>query len=306
VIFLWHDILQAAATAGVTRNLVTIVRDRQPPHAPGREFLEAVLAAQSPPVAAEPRRADGTPIFLAGDDAVSEYEALLYRDDLTLQIGRVPALIATLQRLVALAPAVCRLVVDVHGRTMYGSGFRVADDRILTNWHVLHLPNAGTRATAVTAEFGYEDDGRGGALAATAVACDVDSIVADQGDDWGIIRAGRPLRDEWPIVRLSDAVEPKDGDSAFIVQHPAGDRKRLGFVRNQVSSFTERLIYYLTDTQGGSSGSPVFNADGRLIGLHHVGGTPQQVVGKPPLSKNEGIRIPRVLAGLHANDIDTP
>jgi S1-C subfamily serine protease len=306
VIYLWHDILEQAKTAGLLRALVTVARDRLPPASPSRPFLTAVLNDESPPVAAEPRNDDGTPVFLDGDDSVPEYEALLYRDDLTLQIGRVPALIETLQRLVTLAPSVCRLVVDVHGKSMFGSGFRVDEDLILTNWHVLHHPKQGTRATAVTAEFGYEDDGEGGALAGTAMSCDVESIVAGKTDDWGVIRPLVPLRDAWPIVRLSDAVEPKDGDSAFIVQHPAGDRKRLGFVRNQVSSFTERLIYYLTDTQGGSSGSPVFNADGRLIGLHHVGGTPQQVAGKPPLAKNEGIRIPRVLAGLHANGIDTP
>jgi V8-like Glu-specific endopeptidase len=77
-------------------------------------------------------------------------------------------------------------------------------------------------------------------------------------------------------------------------------------VRNQVSSFDDRVLHYLTDTQQGSSGSPVFDAQGRLIGLHHAGGTPQQVIGKPPMAKNEGIRIPRVVAGLQAQNVDAP
>src|ERR1700754_3135859 len=189
VIFLWRDIIDQAAAAGLLRRLVGVAQERISPNSESRRFLQDLLDDKTPAVAAEPRNADGTPVFLDGDDSVSEQEALLYRDDLTLQIGRVPALIETLQRLVTLAPSVCRLVVDVHGQTMYGSGFRIADDLILTNWHVLHLPNKGTRATAVTAEFGYEDNGKGGALAATAVPCDVDSIGADQPDDWGGLRA---------------------------------------------------------------------------------------------------------------------
>jgi hypothetical protein len=49
----------------------------------------------------------------------------------------------------------------------------------------------------------------------------------------------------------------------------------------------------------------VFDSQGRLIGLHHVGGRPQEVAGKP-FKKNEGIRIQRVIAGLAAAGIAVP
>ncbi|MBA2517513.1 MAG: trypsin-like peptidase domain-containing protein [Solirubrobacterales bacterium] len=302
---LWHDILDKAATDGILRDLIQTAHDLMSVRNPRRALLEDLLADRPPLIEGEPRHADGTAVFVTGDESISEPEALLYHDDLTIQIGRVPALIATLEHLVKLAPAVCRLVVDVHGQGMHGSSFRIAPDLLLTNWHVLH-DDSGTRATAVTAEFGYEDNGKGGALAPVPISCDVSSIVADQGDDWGVIRATTALKDEWPILRLSEAVDPTVNASAYIVQHPGGDRKRLGFVRNQVSSFDDRVLHYLTDTQQGSSGSPVFDAEGRLVGLHHAGGTPQIVVGKPPTSKNEGIRILRVVAGLTANNIVTP
>jgi hypothetical protein len=47
----------------------------------------------------------------------------------------------------------------------------------------------------------------------------------------------------------------------------------------------------------------VFDADGKLIALHHRGGTPTQRTGKAPLTKNQGVRISRVVAGLAANGI---
>lgn len=296
--FVWKEILDAAANDGLMRNLVQDVRDRLNPSSPLRPFFDDLLAERSPRTEHEPRSEDGAPRFLKNDDEVSEPEALLYYDDLTVQIGRVPRLVQTLQQLIALAPSVCRLVIDVNGNGQYGTGFRIDSDLLLTNWHVLHRISDDMRATAVTAEFGYEDDGSGGALAPITISCDVESIVTSKADDWAVIRAKQPLADTWPIIKLSGAAAPTQTAAAHIIQHPRGERKRVGFVRNQVSFFDTRVVHYLTDTQVGSSGSPVFDAEGSLIALHHAGGRPQEVLGRPPLKKNEGIRISRIIDGL--------
>jgi V8-like Glu-specific endopeptidase len=303
----WIETLDEAAKSGQTRALVQQARDLLNRNSPKRPFLDALLANEPAIVEGEPRAPDGAPRFIKSTDDVTENEALLYYDDLTIPVGKVPALVATLQKLTALAPAVCKLDVDIHGKGQSGTGFRVGPDLLLTNWHVLHdEKNGDTRATAVTAEFGYEDDGKGGALGATVVPCDVASIVANKADDWAVIRAQQPLQETWPVVKLSEAAEPTQGASAFIIQHPGGQRKRVGFVRNQVSEFDDRVVHYLTDTQEGSSGAPVFDGQGRLIALHHAGGRPQQIVGKPPVKKNEGIRISRVLGGLNAQGVQAP
>jgi V8-like Glu-specific endopeptidase len=74
-------------------------------------------------------------------------------------------------------------------------------------------------------------------------------------------------------------------------------------VRNTISDVSDAVVRYLTDTEPGSSGAPVFDTAGRLIALHHAGGRPVEVAGKPPVSKNEGIRISRVLERLTANGV---
>jgi V8-like Glu-specific endopeptidase len=298
----WAEILRSASPQGMTRALVEVVFNRLSPNSPVRKFLQDLLADQPTEIDAEPVAADGSPVFLKDNDDVSDNEALLYHDDLMIQIGKVPELINTLKRLLELAPAVCKLTVDFNGLQQSGTGFRIGSDMLLTNWHVLHTED-NTRARVVTAEFGFDDNGEGGILTATPIACDVESIVTNKDDDWGVLRVKQPLLDAWPIVKLSESVAPELNMATYIIQHPAGGRKRVGFVRNQVSAFDDQVVHYLTDTKEGSSGAPVFNRDGQLVAVHHRGGRPQQLAGRSPLKKNEGIRASRIIAGLNAQGV---
>ena len=303
IYIVWYDLLNLAANNGLTRKLVGDVYNRTLPTNPDRPFLEAFLANKPVAVSAQPFGAMGAPIFISGTDQIFDHEALLFRDDLTLAAGKIPALIKTLETLLSLSPAVCKLTVDVEGAGQYGTGFRIGKDILLTNWHVFHNINNGRKATAVSAEFGYEDDGKGGVLAPRVIKCDVSTIVTDKANDWGIIRTTDALDPAWPVIKLSEAVAPTTAGAAYIIQHPGGNRKRFGFIRNQVSDFTDTVVHYLTDTEGGSSGSPVFDEQGKIFALHHAGGRPQEVLGRPPMNKNEGINIAKVVEGLTANNI---
>src|SRR5262249_5877513 len=150
----------------------------------------------------------------------------------------------------------------------------------------------------VTAEFGYETDGDDRPLPATLVPCDATSVRGDPADDWAIVHVATALPASIPVLRLEDHDLPMPNAPAFVIQPPGGERKRLAYVRNQITDCNDRVVHYLADTQSGSSGAPVFNGLGRIVALHHMGGRPQEVAGKPPVVKNEGIRIERVLAGL--------
>jgi S1-C subfamily serine protease len=296
---LWQDILNKAAPMGLTPALAQAAHDQLPATAPLRALLVELLADHPVATSGERRAVDGTPAFVTGDDTIMAPETLLYRDDLTIEIGRVPTLITTLQRLVSLGPAVCKVTTAFnYGATQYGTAFRVGTDLLLTNWHVVHQLADKSPATSVTAEFRLEDDGRGGGLATVPILCDAAGVVSDETDDWAVVRTTEPLPDEWPVLPLHGVPDPVHGEPAFVIQHPLGGRKRVAIVRNQVSFVDDRVVHYLSDTQVGSSGSPVLNAAGQLIALHHAGGRPQDVTGKDPVLKNEGIRIPRVTAGL--------
>lgn len=302
----WREILKEAARQGLLRHLVEQERDRIHEKSPYRAFFEDLLKNGQPFLSPDLQQGKDGRQFISGDDTLSKPEALLYYDDQTLPIGKIPGLIATLQGLLKVAPAVCRMDVTLNGWQAPGTGFRIGADLLLTNWHVLFDSKTKAQATVAYADFLYEDDSEGGYVDSVVIPCDLASIKGSEADDWAVIRTLKPLDNAWPVLSLEDAVAPVKQKFAYIIQHPVGGRKRIGFVRNQIADFNDRVVHYLTDTQGGSSGSPVFDADCRLIAIHHMGGTPQTVVGKPPLIKNEGIRISRVLQGLKDSGIDYP
>jgi S1-C subfamily serine protease len=288
---LWHVILEKTAARGTTGDLVKELLDQNPRNRKA-PFLKALIDDSAVAVSPEP---------MAGfDPAVTANEALLFTDDLTIAAGRVPNLIATLQRLLDLVPSVCLLRVENALGAFTGTGFRVSTDLVLTNHHVLFPEKTG--AATVRVDFGFDVDTEGASLPVVSLAGDIGTIVGDAADDWAIVKVAG-MKAETPIVGIANAPVPAAGDAAFIVQHPDGQQKRVGFVRNRITAVTGDRVQYLTDTQPGSSGAPVFDAGGKLIALHHRGGTPTQQTGKAPLTKNQGVLIGRVAAGLAARNV---
>ncbi|TDF56777.1 trypsin-like peptidase domain-containing protein [Cupriavidus sp. L7L] len=294
---LWFQLLQMLAAQGNVRATVQVVRDRTPNN-PRTPFLDALLKDKLAPVSAEPVPPPGASADF--DDSVTEPEALLFFDDLTMPVGRVPNLLATLGGLLECASAVCLLRVENAFGQFFGTGFRIGPKLILTNHHVLYPKSVV--ATRVQADFGFDVDAMGASIPVTSLAGTPSSIRGERPDDWAVVEVG-DLDARWATLPLAAEPVPNVGEAAYILQHPGGQQKRLGFVRNTISDVTEGVVRYLTDTEPGSSGAPVFDAQCRLIALHHAGGTPVEVAGKPPVSKNEGIRISRVLARLQAAGI---
>lgn len=288
----WRQVLTRASAEGALRNLLTYIVAESAMPAATKDFVQTLLSNAEPAVDTAPTGAQGQPA-VAG---ATKDEALLFGDDLTESVGEIPGLLSSIEKVMASAGAVCKLhVLATDGGTYMGTGTLLSNNRILTNHHVLH-PD-GNRVTKVTAEFGFELDAKGQAVSSVHVGGDVASVTADKADDWGTIAlAGAPPATATPVDLANITATATPGERAFIIQHPAGRDKRLGFVRNKISNVEARRIFYLTDTEGGSSGSLVFNGDGKVVGLHRAGGIPQKFTGMSPIKKNEGVRIDVILA----------
>jgi hypothetical protein len=199
---LWWEILTKLAVQGTVRKTVEATL-KQFPNNPRALFLAALLKDQEPAASAEPMSQNG-PGF---DDNVTKPEALLFFDDLTMPVGKVPNLIATLTKMTANAPAVCLLRVENELGTFFGTGFRIGTTLVLTNHHVLYP--RGKIAVVVYADFGF--DATGATLQVTSLPAKADTIKGEKEDDWAVIEVPGMKRD-WPTLPLDGAPAPSAGD----------------------------------------------------------------------------------------------
>ncbi len=120
--------------------------------------------------------------------------------------------------------------------------------------------------------------------------------------DATLLQLDRPVpgADVYPIAR--DLPAPGDTAKVYVIGHPLGGGLSLSLTDNALLGTSERLLHYRAPTEGGSSGSPVFDDKWRLIGLHHGGGVGlKRLDGLPGrYDANEGISIHRILEAVRA------
>jgi hypothetical protein len=105
-------------------------------------------------------------------------------------------------------------------------------------------------------------------------------------------------KSEYPIAE----VPPVAGSQATvrIIGHPSG--RGLSFSVNQLLDYEVPKLHYRTASEGGSSGSPVFNHQWTLMGLHHAGGdaVPRLRGQTGTYQANEGIWMGSIREAIHA------
>lgn len=178
--------------------------------------------------------------------------------------------VSFLERGVQRAASVCRLTVSMASGHYYGTGFRVGESLLLTNHHVLYdWKRDDAQALSAFATFGYQVDLAGQLLKGTAVETDVATIVGERAHDWAVISTAEPLPAEVPILTLTASRPVKVDDRVMIIQHPNGLPKKVALAHNLVRHVDDDVVQYWTDTEPGSSGSPVFNEAWDVVALHH-------------------------------------
>jgi hypothetical protein len=99
------------------------------------------------------------------------------------------------------------------------------------------------------------------------------------------LAASRPVKDDTARV--------------YIIGHPKGGTLSFSLNDNRLLDYDDRVLHYRAPTEGGSSGSPVFNADWQLLGLHHSGGNFARLNNEPGrYVANEGIWIEAIRQGI--------
>lgn len=88
--------------------------------------------------------------------------------------------------------------------------------------------------------------------------------------DVAIAELTEPVRVKAPLPVAPVLPTRTSGAQVRAIGHPSG--RGLSFSVNTLLDHEGAKIHYRTATEGGSSGSPVFNAEWKLIGLHHSGG----------------------------------
>jgi len=103
--------------------------------------------------------------------------------------------------------------------------------------------------------------------------------------------------DPYPIANALPAISDDDHQRAYIIGHPSGGTLSFSIHDNVLLDHEVPLLHYRTPTEGGSSGSPVFNQQWKLIGIHHKGGEHMRKLnGKAgTYAANEGIWIKSII-----------
>jgi endonuclease G, mitochondrial len=241
--------------------------------------------------------------------AAGEPEAVAVAEDVLERILVTDDLLGVgyLEGGIAASRAVARVVIrDERDRVVgFGTGSMVSPQLLLTNHHVLGNVAVASHARV---QFDFQDGFDGQAVPVTEFGLDPDRFfLADKALDFALVavRATPAALSRFGHNKLMGA-EGKAiaGDFVTIIQHPGGEKKQIALRENRIVDVLDQFLHYETDTEPGSSGSPVFNDQWEVVALHHA------AVPAPDHDElggwvNEGLRVSRLLAFLRGQEYPT-
>jgi V8-like Glu-specific endopeptidase len=210
----------------------------------------------------------------------------------------------------------CRTVAQV--RTLSGEGFGTG---FLIRGAAL-APSLADELLLLTNAHVISDDPQvqvdaGSLPSSDAVAC-FEALEGAPANEYRIAQVlwSSPPDDlDATLVRLDPALTVKDvlsvsktlplcdgKQKVYVIGHPGGRTLSLSLHDNVLLDYDDRRLHYRAPTEGGSSGSPVFDQMWRLIGLHHAGSLemPRLKNQEGTYPANEGILIQRIIQAVQA------
>ncbi|MER5199930.1 trypsin-like serine peptidase [Streptomyces sp. NPDC002755] len=174
------------------------------------------------------------------------------------------------------ARTVARISVRENGRELpLGTGFLVSPSLLMTNHHVLTDADASRQCFV---EFDAQVTVDNTPQAPTRLELDPDAFfTADERLDFALVFVasgpdGRPPGETFGWNRLSAQTgKVVIGEPVNVIGHPMGRLKEIAVRDNMLQTRLDDFLHYMTDTEPGNSGSPVFNDQWEVVALHHSG-----------------------------------
>jgi endonuclease G len=211
---------------------------------------------------------------------------------------------ATIRRAVAFVE-----VNDIRSSEV-GSGFLISPRLFLTCCHVVK-DVAAARSTQITFDREFDRSRRPRPETSFLLDPDTFAVFSIESElDYALIALGQQISGSTAVTEIGwcPIANTPDrhvvGMSVNIIQHPRGLPKMVTLRNNVLTYRTQSTLLYETDTDEGSSGSPVFNDDWDVVALHHWG---QPFLRRRddggrefPVTVNEGVRISAIYDDLTA------
>ena len=135
----------------------------------------------------------------------------------------------------------------------------------------------------------------------------------------GILWESTPENEDTTVIALDNASDivsdrypvfarplPVGGTGRiFIIGYPEGSTQiRVSFENNQLLEMNDRHLRYRTPTEEGSSGSPLFDSEWQLVGIHHYSSQAFDSFLTPgkKLAANQGVSIRRIQRAITQAD----
>ena len=191
-----------------------------------------------------------------------------------------------------------------------GTAWLLTPKLLITNHHVINArlqgetaaSDADFQAQAIQSAVRFDFN----ADSAAGLRTGVRLVVARSSTlDYALLELAEPI--DRTVPRLAPSVVTVDATSRMavnIVQHPRGEHKQVAFRNNLVSGADHQTLRYFTDTDHGSSGSPVCDDEWRVVALHRGAqyATDVPFQGKSEAYVNFGSQIQAVLTDIATQD----